>query len=209
MEIIRPFGPVIAKIKIPSDLLEKLNNYTKDVISNNEKKKILVHSKQLAGNVTQEFIINGEFGFSSGWFEFLSKNIQEYIFLTTKKKITKCTIIHSWIVRQFSNEYNPVHNHSGHISGAGWLKLPEQWGEYYNQIKLGKDNPNGNLDLIYGSPMFLNHAIFRIKPEIGDFFLFPHYLMHCVWPFNSKNDHERRSISFNAKIDEEIFNIYI
>ena len=39
MEIIRPFGPVIAKIKIPSDLLEKLNNYTKDVISNNEKKK--------------------------------------------------------------------------------------------------------------------------------------------------------------------------
>ena len=34
-----------------------------------------------------------------------------------KKKITikKFQIIKSWIVRQFKNEYNPIHFHAGHI----------------------------------------------------------------------------------------------
>ena len=46
-----------------------------------------------------------------------------------------------------------------------------------------------------------------IKPEVGDFYFFPNYLMHLVYPFNGTDD-ERRSISFNAKIDEKIYNVY-
>ena len=34
----------------------------------------------------------------------------------------------------------------------------------------------------------------EIIPEVGDMCLFPHYLMHEVYPFNT--DGERRSISF-------------
>jgi hypothetical protein len=214
MQILSPFGPQIAKIQIPLVMVEKLNNYTNEIIEDDKKRKKLEFGNKLVGNVSQEFQIEGDFGFKSGWFEFLAQNVREFIFQVYKKNMKKCTILNSWIVRQFSNEYNPLHTHSGHLSGAGWLKIPSDWGEFYNEIKKGSENPNGCLDLVYGTPMFLNHAIFRTKPKVGDFFIFPHYLMHCVWPFKSnisddpKINYERRSISFNANVDDQIFNIY-
>ena len=47
----------------------------------------------------------------------------------------------------------------------------------------------------------------NMTPKIGDFYLFPNYLMHQVFPF-SDTDEERRSISFNAEIDENIYDVY-
>ena len=55
--------------------------------------------------------------------------------------------------------------------------------------------------------MFLNHSTLNIKPVVGDFYFFPNYLMHTVYPF-SGTDEERRSISFNARIDDDIFNVF-
>ncbi len=49
--------------------------------------------------------------------------------LKLEKKLTKFNLISTWVVRQFENEYNPTHWHSGHISGAGFLKLPKSFGE--------------------------------------------------------------------------------
>ena len=49
--------------------------------------------------------------------------------------------------------------------------------------------------------------MFVIKPKVGDFYFFPHYLMHAVYPFQGTNE-ERRSISFNALIDNEIYDVY-
>ena len=108
-------------------------------------------------------------------------------------------------MRQFKNEYNPVHTHSGHISGVGYLKVPENFGEYYQKDKV--NNQNGKLSLIHGSKMFLSESTFNITPKVGDFYFFPNYLMHTVYPFTNTND-ERRSISFNANIDQSIYNVY-
>ena len=55
--------------------------------------------------------------------------------------------------------------------------------------------------------MFLCESTLNIIPEVGDFYFFPNYLMHTVFPFKDSNE-ERRSISFNAKIDDEIYNVY-
>ena len=55
--------------------------------------------------------------------------------------------------------------------------------------------------------MFLCNANHIIKPEVGDFYLFPNYLLHSVWPFTD-SDEERRSVSFNAVINKEIANVY-
>ena len=65
----------------------------------------------------------------------------------------------------------------------------------------------GNLQLIHGSRMFLSPSTITIEPKVGEMYFFPHYMMHCVYPFKNSNE-ERRSISFNASIDEEIFNVY-
>ena len=65
----------------------------------------------------------------------------------------------------------------------------------------------GNLQLIHGSRMFLCHSTLDLVPSVGDFYFFPNYLMHTVFPFKDTNE-ERRSISFNAVIDDEIYNVY-
>ena len=53
--------------------------------------------------------------------------------------------------------------------------------------------------LIFGSPNLFSKSTYIVKPEIGDFYLFPNYLMHTVYPFTGTDD-ERRSVSFNAKV---------
>ena len=57
-----------------------------------------------------------------GWIDYLSKGTGNYIMKSIGKKITKFDLISSWVVRQFQNEYNPVHWHGGHISGVGYFK---------------------------------------------------------------------------------------
>ena len=127
-------------------------------------------------------------------------------FRIKKKKISKFQLINSWIVRQFENEYNPTHWHGGHISGAGFLKVPETLGKHV-QEKQNREYRGGNLQLIHGSRMFLCHSTMNIVPKVGDFYFFPNYLMHTVFPFKNTKD-ERRSISFNAYIDNDIYNVY-
>ena len=66
---------------------------------------------------------------------------------------------------------------------------------------------NGKLELIHGNRAFLSTAKYTIEPKVGDFYFFPHYLMHLVYPF-SGTDEERRSISFNATVDQKVFNVF-
>ena len=103
------------------------------------------------------------------------------------------------------NEYNPLHYHGGHVSGVGYLKIPNSVGEPFQKNK--KINNNGQINLVHGSKQFLSEAFFKINPQIANFYFFPNYLMHTVYPFYNKTE-ERRSISFNAFIDNEIYDVY-
>ena len=202
MKVIRPFGPSIAKVTIPENLIKKLNNYLDQIISNEDKVKLQDHGNKLAGNVSQEFKLEKDFINSSGLENFLNQNAKDWIKQTVNKEINKFDIIESWIVRQFENEYNPLHSHSGHISGVGYLKVPNNFGETVQKNK--HENFNGHLQLVHGTKMFLSPVMLNIEPKIGDFYFFPNYLMHSVYPFQNKSA-ERRSISFNALIDDEIY----
>ena len=206
LEVLRPFGPTIAKVKMPQDLIDKLNEYTESVLSDQNKQDELNYGNKLAGNVKQEFIIEKDIMEKIGWGKFLAEGVREWVFKTNNRKITQFNIINSWIVRQFKNEYNPTHWHGGHIAGAGFLKVPKDLGLHV-QKKRNREYRGGNLQLIHGSRMFLNHSTLNIKPVVGDFYFFPNYLMHSVFPFK-KSLEERRSISFNAKIDQSIYNVY-
>ena len=204
--IIKTFGPSIFKVQMPKELVTELNNYVDKIIEDKEKISNLNHGENLVGDVTQEFRMEIEFMKKSGWRDFLLKSTDRWIHLEQNKRISKFSIISSWIVRQFENEYNPTHWHGGHISGAGFLKVPKSLG-VHTQNKVGPDYSGGKLQLIHGSRMFMSQSVFNITPEVGDFYLFPNYLMHAVFPFKNSNE-ERRSISFNAKIDENIYDVY-
>ena len=206
VQILKPFGPSVLKAKIPEPIIKSINGYVDKMINDQEEAKKLDHGKKLIGDVTQEFLIDQEFASKSGWLNFLGTCVHEWIRIETKNKIKKFNIINSWVVRQFKNEYNPVHYHGGHISGAGFLKLPKTFGDYV-QDKGDKEYLGGRLELIHGSTQFMSNSKMTIVPKVGDFYFFPHYLMHTVYPFKG-TDEERRSISFNAVIDEDIFQVH-
>ena len=197
LQIIRPFGPSIAKITMPEELIKNLNNYVDKIILDEEKVSKLDHSNQLAGKVKQEFLLENKFMEEIKWGEFLGKAVKTWLQHDSQKQLKSFEMIKCWIVRQFKNEYNPVHHHSGHVSGVGYLKVPEHLGEISEKKKT---NDKGRLTLIHGSVNLFSKATYVIKPEVGDFYLFPNYLLHTVYPF-SDTDEERRSISFNANLD--------
>ena len=205
IQVFKPFGPSIAKVTITEDIIKKLNEYVDKTIADEDKSKELDWGKRLAGNVKQEFRLEPNFCDKSGFSNFLVKSVSKWIELSERKKITKLEIVSSWIVRQFQNEYNPVHHHSGHVSGVGYLKVPKNFGKTFQSSK--KSNANGHLSLIHGNRMFGSESVLDIEPKVGDFYFFPNYLMHTVYPFYESNE-ERRSVSFNARIDEKIYNVY-
>ena len=53
LKVFRPYGPTIAKVKIPDNLVKELNDYTDNIINNEQKKKDLDWGKNLVGNVKQ------------------------------------------------------------------------------------------------------------------------------------------------------------
>ena len=203
---LRVLGPAVLRVKIPDKIIKKLNEYIDNTIKNKSKAEKLNYGEKLVGDVTQEFLLEIEFVKSSGWLDFLGNCSKIYTELNEGKKITKVNLLDTWVVRQFKNEYNPTHWHGGHISGAGFLKVPKILGDSV-QKKKDINYRGGNLQLIHGSRMFTCPSTYNIIPEVGDFYLFPNYLMHTVFPFKG-TDEERRSISFNATIDDEIYNVY-
>jgi len=199
-EILKPFGPSIVKVRIPEEIIIEMNRYVDGLIKDDEKSKILDFGANLAGNVTQEFRFDVEFMKKIKWAEFLAKSCQRWLLEGHNVKIKKFDIISSWVVKQFKNDYNPIHYHDGQISGVGYLKVPEDMGETIQKTK--KLNHNGKLVLIDGSKKFVCTPTYVITPKVGDFYFFPSYMMHTVYPFFDTSE-ERRSVSFNAQIDDD------
>jgi len=198
-EIIKPFGPSIVKFKLPDELVLEMNKYADQIINDKKKSEDLNEGPKLAGNVQQEFLLDTDFMKKIKWAEILANITAEWIKNKRGRNLKNFRIIKSWIVRQFKNEYNPLHFHSGHISGVGYLKVPKNLGSTVQEGK--KNNMNGKLELVESSPKFLCSGNYTATPQVGDMYLFPNYLLHTVYPFSGTED-ERRSVSFNAEIDE-------
>jgi hypothetical protein len=145
VNVLAPFGPRIARLKIPKNLIDKMNKEIDKIVDNQN----------------------------------LSK--------------------------KFDYEYNPIHYHDGHISGVGYLKIPKSLNEDTRSHKHNLKT-HGTIDFIHGSRAFLNKSIYNHQPKVADMILFPNYLMHTAYPFQSGE--ERRSFSFNAEIDQKIANVF-
>jgi len=203
-KVFRPFGPAIGEFEVNSDFIKNLNNYSDEIIEDENKSSSLDVGKELAGQVKQEFEVDNDY-FKEKIESYLTSLVRKYIWNSFENKIIseedftkrfKIRYRNKWIVRQFENEYNPLHSHSGSVSGVCYLLLPKDFGEKSQDAK--RNNPNGCIALSHGSEQFISPAIRLIKPTIGKFIFFPNYLLHTVYPF--KGEGERRSFSFNADI---------
>ena len=200
MKIITPFGPKIGKSKIPSNIVKKINNEIDQIIKNKNNLKKHDYSKKVVGQVYQEIQLSKNF-INKNLKMYINKSISDYLKKTLNKKTKYINIKNCWVVRQFKNEYNPVHFHDGDISGVGYLKIPKKITYSKKKIKT-----NGTIDFINGSKSFMQNSVHNHVPKIGDLILFPNNLMHTAYPFLV--DGERRSFSFNIKIDNKISNVF-
>tara|TARA_B100000787_G_scaffold102652_1_gene76006 strand:- start:260 stop:889 length:630 start_codon:yes stop_codon:yes gene_type:complete len=198
IQITQPFGPSIVKLKLPDEFIIKMNEYVEEINKDKKKLRELDNGPNLVGAVKQEIILEKDFMRSIKWNEFLTIVCKTWLRKKEKIEIKGISLRKTWIVSQFKGEYNPIHDHSGHISGVGYLKVPENMG---NLPQTNKENKNGCIEFLYGSSNTFSHPTIAFKPEVGDFFMFPNYLLHTVYPFTG-TDEERRSVSFNATIDE-------
>ena len=199
MKVLSPFGPKIAQLKFSKTVIDRINKEVDRISSQKKLTKKYDYSKKLVGQVKQEIQLPKNF-IKKYLTKKINQSIKEYIKFTTGKNTKTIKIKNFWVVSQFSHEYNPVHYHDGHVSGVGYLKIPN----FTNNKK--NLRTNGTIDFINGNKMFLNNSIFNHNPKVGDVILFPNYLMHTAYPFTSNG--ERRSFSFNAEIDKSIANVF-
>tara|TARA_B100001173_G_scaffold21465_1_gene17160 strand:- start:51 stop:659 length:609 start_codon:yes stop_codon:yes gene_type:complete len=200
MKVLSPFGPKIAIIKIPKNIINKINKEVDKILIDKKKLKKSDYSKKLVGQVKQEIKLEKKF-IEKNLMKFIGSNVKKYIKKCTKRDVKKISLKNLWVVRQFKYEYNPIHFHSGNISGVGYLKIPSNITKSRKRLKT-----NGTIDFIHGSKSFLNDSLFNHNPKIGDMILFPNYLMHTAYPF--KREGERRSFSFNIDIDKKTFDVF-
>ena len=80
IQIIRHFGPSIAKTKIPQKIVDQLNSYIDQIVIDEQKSNKLNMGLDLAGDVTQEFKLEKEFMSNSGWLNFLATVTNEESF---------------------------------------------------------------------------------------------------------------------------------
>jgi len=177
-EILKPFGPSIVKIEMSNKIITEINDYVDHLIIDENNISKLNHGKYLAGNVTSEFRLDIEFMKKIKWAEFLASSCKKWLLEGHDITLSKFEI----------------------ISGVGYLKVPNEMGKTFQNDKT--TNQNGKLVLIDGSKRFVCNPTYTITPKVGDFYLFPSYMMHAVYPFIGTSE-ERRSISFNAKIDDD------
>ena len=196
-----PFGPMMGYFRMPPGLVHELNARMSSQLPD--------HSDHLVGKVSEELRFDTDLvnlaaaGLGQALIEYHVRARSRCRFgdydHTTKNYALN--IISGWFVRQFEHEYNPLHIHTGsHISCVGYLKLPEGIEEEWTVDYQDHHPSHGHLQFAHGTDVAYSVSNFMVKPRVGDFYIFPSHMFHCVYPFYSKG--ERRSFSMNVVVDE-------
>ena len=170
-DIYQPFGPSILKTKLPQVYLDAANEHADKILNDEKLSKERDWSHNLAGNVKKEISINHME--IKGLPEFLATVSQEYAKQVLPDYLPEGTKVsfRVWAVSQFAGDFNPIHIHDSNLSGVCFLKIPPKFDEEY---KKEDHHPTaGCLEFIGSVPNHFARHSFLVKPEAGDFYLFP------------------------------------
>ena len=194
-DIYQPFGPSILKVRMPQEFVNLFNAESDRILHDEELSKKYDWSHNLAGNVKREIAIdhNKIKGFPELMVtmsdQYLTKVLPEW---TADAKVS----FRVWVVSQYAGDFNPVHIHDANLSGVAFLKVPLGFEEEYK--KEDHHATAGCLEFLGSIPNHFARHSYIAKPEVGDFYLFPSWLAHQVYPFRCKG--ERRSMAFNVHL---------
>jgi hypothetical protein len=182
-QIIRPFGPTLYRGKFSDTMRQEVID--KSYASQESA------ARNLAGNiVTENFVeLSGESDAE------LTGIIQDYLQLChqagvykPKRPLKNISYEKIWVNHQKKGEWNPPHVHSGDFSLVGYCQVPPELKDEWNFAnQKGQDPVAGKIQWNYGH--FAPHTVVMfgpIEPEEGDIYIFPAWLLHYVFPFNSE-----------------------
>jgi hypothetical protein len=192
-DIYQPFGPSILKVKMPQEYVNLFNVEADRILYDETLSKKYDWSHNLAGNVKKEIAIDPSK--IKGFPEFLVTMSDQYLTKVLPEWTTDAKVsFRVWVVSQYAGDFNPVHIHDANLSGVAFLKVPSGFDEEY---KKEDHHPTaGCLEFLGSIPNHFARHSYIAKPEVGDFYLFPSWLAHQVYPFRCEG--ERRSMAFNV-----------
>ena len=200
------FGPLFASVTLADDVTNAMIKMTDKII---EDKKSESHGQSLAGVIDKELRIYKSDMDEFGVDQMLESCLRSYVVHCAKTHemfqenwIYATEVNSAWVVSQYENEYNPLHNHTGcDVSGVIYLKTPDVKGRRNIESKKGRPDNDSDITFVHsaiGNRNFdvLEKGIITMTPHPGQMVMFPSYLLHTVYPFIGKE--ERRCIAFNG-----------
>ena len=217
MKYYQPWSCPVLHSNFTTNMLKDLIDLT-DMIAADEDK--VSAGKTLAGEIEREWVIDPILLTNIGFHDYINKLSQQYKdqilsqypLLEFKDVQTErikllfgkgLLIKNAWFNDQLDDEYNPIHSHTGLLSGVLYLKIPE-----YLPSRKNKNN-DGSIIFVanegIAERMLIAGTIY-VSPKVEDIFLFPSVLKHMVYPFRTKDKKGiRRSMSFNLVSPRDCF----
>ena len=190
------WGPYVMKTKMPDYIIKRL---LKD---GNKLRKKDSYNKKLAGHLNHQFLFKPE---TQNWFyKEITPILNAYReghsnFHGLQNLTIELDFNDLWINFMEAGDFNPLHTHGGDYSFVLFLDVPKQLKKEQKEFE-GTSTPPGSLMFEYtqqAKPRWATTGT-AIKPQTGDFFMFPALLQHWVAPFKSKVT--RISVSGNLRI---------
>ena len=212
-----PFSPTIMETEVPKKFIDIVNEIGDEVLSDDKKSAQWDWSNHLVGKVHKEVqipIVNKEDGDYCK--SILRGACLNYLLYMINKRCAyidnmilhhptagrldptedNISISQSWLVSQYKGDYNPWHQHSGHLSAVIYLRLPKGMDQFFDKESEDHYPVGGAIQFMQGDKQNLRSDTLTFRPEVGKMLIFPSWLKHSVYPFDV--DGERRSMSFNA-----------
>ncbi len=188
LDFFSPFGPLIARLRLPQILVDRLNAYADTRVSPDRSTEFLLPADFVSAG-GDESLVHHLAGF-----------IRRYLARAESSRAERVDFDVFWVVSQYAGTPSPVHFHSGDVAGVLYLKLPvvDEAEEARTYIS---GRQAGYINFLIGGKQRLSKSLISFKPQVGDFYVFPAWLLHVAEPFRGTG--ERRSMAFNAVVDVE------
>jgi hypothetical protein len=197
-------GQSILRYETPIDIFNTINSIYEQKFNQLEPA-----NKQLVGKIKNEHSIfyNGEDESKMKRHNTLPNNVLDWFmsmfhhyleFNHIRQYQTHLNSI--WVNEMKAHEYNPVHVHQGNLftglSSVMILKLPNTYGVEYSASEAPQ---NGKLQILGATNGQFAKIDYEPPMKLGDFYIFPYDMRHCVYPFNGTNE-TRRTLAANCDV---------
>ena len=198
-------GQPVLKYQVPLEIFVGLND-----IYEKRKKQLPKANKQLVGKIEDEVSLfySGPNNNKMTQHNFLPQDILKWFMSIfdhytdwNKIGLNNKSINSIWVNEMKANEYNPIHIHQGKLftglSSVMIMKLPTETGIEYS----APDKPmNGRLQIIGAANGQFAKTDYSPESKIGDFYVFPYDVRHCVYPYNNTKE-KRRTLVCNVDVE--------